>query len=157
MHRNRSTNQVHRLLRSICTCKAAAPATLSKLMPTFLSGLVLLKISWVEKNMHRVFSTRKRVCAEYAQSMRRVCADLFPRERRRDPRHAGQLGKSRERRWGVSERISWTVQATESSSSVGRAQKDSTQRGGPRKAAEEAKPIGDGAVSIYIGSSSTPT
>ena len=66
--------------------------------------------------------------------MRRVCADLFPREHRRDPRHAGQLGKSRSAAgipWSapeVSERTSWTVQATESSSSVGRAQEDSTQR-----------------------------
>ena len=36
--------------------------------------------------------------------LRRVFADLFPRERRRDPRHAGQLRVSRERRWDPMER-----------------------------------------------------
>ena len=89
---------------------------------------------------------RKRVCAEYAQI-------LFPGSAAGIPgtlASLGNLGSAAGIPWsapGVSERTSWTVQATESSSSVGRAQEDSTQRGGPRKAAEEAKPIGDGAVS----------
>lgn len=106
----------------------------------------------------------KRACAEYAQSIldsktsvRRVCAEyaqiFFPGSAAGIPgtlASLGNLGSAAGIPWsapGVSERTSWTVQATESSSSVGRAQEDSTQRGGPRKAAEEAKPIGDGAVS----------
>ena len=131
----------------MCTCTAAAPATLSNLVPTFLSGLVLLKISWVEKEqaqrMRRVFSIRKRVRAEYAQI-------FFPGSAAGIPGTLTNLGSAVGVPWsapGFSERTTWTVQATESSSSEGRAQEDSTQRGGPRKAAEEAKPIGDGAVS----------
>ena len=87
---------------------------------------------------------------ECAQSMRRVCAEyaqiFFPGSAAGTPgtlTSLGNLGSVAR----VSKRTSWTVQATESSSSVGRAQEDSTQRGGPRKAAEEAKPIGDGADS----------
>ncbi len=68
-------DQVHRLVRSIFTCEAAVPAKLSNLVPTFLWGLVLLKILRGETSMRRIFSTRKGVCAEYAQSMRRVCAE----------------------------------------------------------------------------------
>ena len=88
-----------------------------------------------------------RVCAEYAQIFFAGSAAGIPGTL---ASLGGNLGSAAGIPWsapGVSERISWTVQATESSSSVGRAQEDSTQRGGPRKAAEEAKPIGDGAVS----------
>ena len=103
----------------------------------------MLKISWVER--------------DYAQSVRRVCAEyaqiFFPGSAAGIPgtlASLGNLGSAAGVPWsapGFSERTSWTVQATESSLSVGRAQEDSTQRGGPRTAAEEAKPIGDGAVS----------
>ena len=88
----------------------------------------------------------RRVCAEYAQI-------FFPESAAGIPStlaSLGNLGSAAGVPWsalGFSERTSWTVQATKSSLSVGRAQGDSTQRGGPRKAAEEAKPIGDGAVS----------
>ena len=96
---------------------------------------------------------------EFGQSVRRVCAEcaqiIFPGSAAGIPGtlvSLGNLGSAAGipgpmERPRVSERTSWTVQATESSSSVGRAQEDSTQRGGPWKAAEEAKPIGDGAVS----------
>ena len=60
------------------------------------------------------------------KSMRRVCADVFPGSADGIPGSAP----------GVSDRISWTVQTAESSSSVGRAQENSTQRGGPRKATQ---------------------
>ena len=88
----------------------------------------------------------RRVCAEYAQI-------FFPGSAAGIPgtlASLGNLGSAVGVPWsapGFSERTSWMVHATESSLSVGRAQEDLTQRGGPRKVAEEAKPIGDGAVS----------
>ena len=84
----------------------------------------------------------RRVCAEYAQI-------FFPGSAAGIPGTLASLGNLGSAAGmpgnapGVSDRISWTVQASESSSSVGRAQGDSTQRGGPRKVAEKAKPIGD--------------
>ena len=99
----------------------------------------------VETHAHIIVGARfvdfmgcKSLCAKYAQIFFPGSASL------------GNLGSAAGIPWiapGVSERISWTAQAIESSLSVGRAQEDSTQRGGPWKAAEEAKPIGGGVVS----------
>ena len=74
-------------------------------MPTFLSGLVLLKISWVEKESAQ---SVRRVCAEYAEiffagSAAGILGTLAS---------LGNLGRAAGIPWsapGVSERTSWTV------------------------------------------------
>ena len=69
----------------------------------------------------------RKVCAEYAQI-------FFPGSAAGIPgtlASLGNLGSAAEIPWSapwVSERISWAVQATESSSSVGRAQGDDPTR-----------------------------
>ena len=87
--------------------------------------------SSLRSEFHDLKTSMRRVCAEYAQI-------FFPGSAAGIPgtlASLGNLGSAIGIPWiapGVSERICWTVQATESSSSVGRAQEDSTQRGGPR-------------------------